>query len=45
MAGLIVPVASSIFTSGLLTLVLPLAVLIIITIWYVVLWRGDLGQP
>ena len=45
MTGLVLPIASSIFTSGLLTLALPLLVLIIVTIWYVVLWRSDLGQP
>ncbi len=45
MTGLAAPIATSIFTSGLLTLALPLLVLIIVTIWYVVLWRGDLGQP
>ena len=45
MPGGIVPIATGFQTGAVLTLVMPLAVLIIITIWYVVLWRGKLGQP
>ena len=45
MAGLVVPIATHFPTSGVLTLVVPLVVLIVIAIWYVVLWAGDMGQP
>ena len=45
MPGVIVPIATGFLTGSILTLVMPLAVLIIITIWYVVLWRGNHGQP
>jgi len=45
MAAITIPIASSFSTGEVLTLVLPLGVLIIVTIWYVVLWRGDMGQP
>jgi hypothetical protein len=29
---------------GILTLVVPLAVLIVIAVWYVRIWRGGMGQ-
>jgi len=38
------PIATSFLTSSVLTLVIPLAVLIAVTIWYVVLWRRGLGE-
>lgn len=39
-----VPIASSSTTTGILTLVIPLAVLIAVAIWYVVLWRRGTGE-
>jgi len=39
-----VPIASSFLTSSILTLVIPLAVLIAVAIWYVVLWRRGTGE-
>jgi hypothetical protein len=37
-------IASSFQTGSVLTLVLPLAVLIAVTVWYVVLWRRGGGE-
>ena len=45
MPGAIVPIATGFQTGSILTLVVPLAVMIVIAVWYVVLWRGHLGQP
>jgi hypothetical protein len=39
------PIAAHFLTGSILTLVLPLGVLIIVTIWYVVLFRRGAGEP
>lgn len=44
MSALIVT-AASVFTIGLLTLVIPVLVFILVTIWYYRVWRGRLSQP
>ena len=44
MAALLVPMATHFTTGAVLTLVLPLGVLIAVAIWYVVLWRGKMGE-
>ena len=40
----LVPIASSFTTGAVLTLVIPLAVLIAVAIWYVVLWHRGSGE-
>ena len=44
MSRSVVPIATHFLTGSILTLAIPLGVLILVAIWYVVLWRGDLGQ-
>ncbi len=36
--------ATHFLLEGILTLVVPLAVLIVIAVWYVRIWRGGMGQ-
>lgn len=38
------PIASHFLTGGILSLVLPLAVLLAVIIWYVVMLRGGFGE-
>ena len=39
------PMAADHFLTGsILTLVLPLGVLIAVTVWYLLLWRGGMGE-
>jgi hypothetical protein len=42
--GLDLPIASDFLTGSILTLVLPLAVLIAVIVWYLVLWRRGFGE-
>jgi hypothetical protein len=43
MSGTLVPLAT--FLAGsILTLVVPLAVVIVVTIWYVFMWRRGMGE-
>jgi hypothetical protein len=44
MSTIIVPIASHVLTASILTLVLPVGVFIVVTIWYVVLWRRGMGE-
>jgi hypothetical protein len=44
MATVALIIASGFLTGSILTLVLPLGVLILVTIWYLVLWRGGMGE-
>jgi O-antigen/teichoic acid export membrane protein len=37
--------ATSVFTIGLLTLVIPGVVLALVWLWYWYIWRGHLAQP
>ncbi len=41
MPKLSIPLASHFLTGSILTLALPLAALICVAVWYVVLWRRD----
>jgi hypothetical protein len=38
------PIAAHLLTGSILTLVLPLGVLVVVAIWYVLLWRGGIGE-
>jgi hypothetical protein len=44
MPKLAIPLASHFLTGSILTLVLPLAALICVAVWYVVLWKGGSGE-
>ncbi|HSZ04426.1 MAG TPA: hypothetical protein VK778_04395 [Solirubrobacteraceae bacterium] len=44
MSDLSLPIAAHLLTGSILSLVLPLGVLIVIAIWYVLLWRGGIGE-
>ncbi len=44
MPKIAIPIASHFLTGSILTLVLPLAVLICVVIWYVVLFRRGSGE-
>jgi hypothetical protein len=44
MSSLEVPIAAHLLAGSILTLVLPIAVVILIAIWYVVLWRRGTGE-
>jgi len=39
-----VPMAAHLLAGSILTLALPLGVLIVVTVWYVLLWRGGMGE-
>ena len=44
MTGIALVLASGFQTGAVLTLVLPIAVLIVIAIWYVAMWRRGMGE-
>lgn len=44
MPKLAVPIAAHFLTGSILTLALPVGVFIVVTIWYVVLWRRGTGE-
>lgn len=44
MTGIVTVLASGFETGAVLTLVLPLAVLIAVLIWYVALWHRGMGE-
>jgi hypothetical protein len=44
MSSTVIPLASGFLTGSILSLVLPLAVVIVVTIWYVALWRRGTGE-
>ena len=44
MASAIVPLANHFLTGSILSLVLPVAVVIVVAIWYVVFWRRGTGE-
>lgn len=37
----LVPIASSFLTGSVLTLVLPIAIFIVVTVWLVIVWSRD----
>jgi len=44
MSRIVIPLASDFLTGSILTLVIPVAVVIIVTVWYVLLWRRGTGE-
>ena len=44
MSSIANPLASDLLAGSILTLVIPLAVVIIVTIWYLFLWRRGTGE-
>ncbi|HEV3284003.1 MAG TPA: hypothetical protein VG010_07340 [Solirubrobacteraceae bacterium] len=44
MSSAAVPLASDFLAGSILSLVLPIAVVIVVAIWYVALWRRGLGE-
>jgi hypothetical protein len=40
----LVPIAASFLTGSILTLVMPLAVVILIAVWYYAMWRSGMGE-
>ena len=44
MSGIALPLASDFLAGSILTLVIPAAVVIIVTVWYVFLWRRGAGE-
>ncbi len=44
MTGIVTVLASAFETAAVLTLVLPVAVLVAVAIWYVTLWRRGMGE-
>jgi len=44
MPKIAIPIAAHFLTGSILSLVLPLGVLIVVTVWYVVLWRRGTGE-
>jgi hypothetical protein len=44
MSSTVVPLAGHFLTGSILSLVLPIAVVIVIAIWYVMLWRRGTGE-
>jgi hypothetical protein len=39
-----IPVAMHYLAGSILTLALPLGVLIVVALWYVLMWRGGMGE-
>jgi hypothetical protein len=44
MPSIVIPLATGFLTGSILSLVLPIAVVIVITIWYVMAWRRGTGE-
>lgn len=44
MPQIAIPIASDFLTGSILSLVIPLGVLILVAVWYVLLWRGGMGE-
>jgi hypothetical protein len=44
MSHMAIPLAAHVLTGAILSLVLPLAVLIAVVAWYVVIFRGGAGE-
>jgi hypothetical protein len=44
MSNTVIPLASDFLAGSILSLVLPVAVVIVVTIWYVLLWRHGTGE-
>jgi hypothetical protein len=44
MTSAAIPLASNFLAGSILSLVLPIAVVIVVAIWYVAMWRGGMGE-
>jgi hypothetical protein len=44
MSTIVIPLASGFLTGSILSLVLPVVVVIVITVWYAFLWRRGTGE-
>jgi len=44
MSTIVIPLASGFLTGSILSLVLPVAVVIAVTVWFVFLWRRGTGE-
>jgi hypothetical protein len=44
MPKIAIPIAAHFLTGSILTLAIPLAVLIAVVVWYVLLWRRGMGE-
>jgi hypothetical protein len=44
MSSTVIPLAAHFLTGSILSLVLPIAVVIVIAVWYVVMWRHGTGE-
>jgi hypothetical protein len=44
MSGTVVPLASNFLAGSILTLVIPIAFVIVVTLWYVFMWRRGMGE-
>jgi len=44
MSSTVIPLAAHFLAGSILTLVLPVGVVIVITIWYVFMWRRGTGE-
>ena len=44
MSSTVIPLAAHFLAGSILSLVLPIAVVIVVVIWYVMLWRRGTGE-
>jgi hypothetical protein len=44
MSSTVIPLAAHFLTGSILSLVLPIAVVIVVAIWYVMMWRRGTGE-
>jgi hypothetical protein len=44
MSSTVIPLAAHVLAGSILTLVIPITVVIVVTIWYVLMWRRGTGE-
>jgi hypothetical protein len=44
MSSTVIPLAAHFLAGSILSLVLPIAVVIVVAIWYVTMWRRGMGE-
>jgi hypothetical protein len=44
MSSTVIPLAAHFLAGSILSLVLPIAVVIVVAIWYVMMWRRGMGE-
>jgi hypothetical protein len=44
MSEIAIPIAAHFLTGSILSLVIPLGVLILVAVWFVMMWRGGMGE-